>query len=157
MGLEDGKICMEKKEVKIGAEFYRLTVIGIKETKPNRIRYTASGEARLVKDKRVWICKCVCGNLKEARTSYLKTGITKSCGCLIKETRKSRKTNQNGSHTEYLTGELTQAEALQAKRIIESRDAEVLEFKNLVPETIDLIIRDRQLRHMVCHSGTELI
>jgi len=34
--------------------------------------------------KRLWICKCECGNEKEVKGSSLKSGNTKSCGCLSK-------------------------------------------------------------------------
>ena len=29
----------------------------------------------------VWICQCDCGGLKEVRTTSLRAGATKSCGC----------------------------------------------------------------------------
>lgn len=29
-----------------------------------------------------WLCKCVCGNTKTIRGDHLKTGTSKSCGCL---------------------------------------------------------------------------
>ena len=32
-----------------------------------------------------WLCKCDCGNLKRTRGQCLKTGRTKSCGCINKE------------------------------------------------------------------------
>lgn len=34
------------------------------------------------KRRSTWICKCECGNIKEAVGSSLKRGQTKSCGCL---------------------------------------------------------------------------
>jgi len=36
---------------------------------------------------RVWLCLCDCGNKKNVASRYLKGGATKSCGCLIKETK----------------------------------------------------------------------
>lgn len=36
-----------------------------------------------------WVCKCDCGTIKEVRSSSLKDGISKSCGCLDKEGRKN--------------------------------------------------------------------
>ena len=33
-----------------------------------------------------WRCKCDCGKETIVNGSYLRRGITKSCGCLIKET-----------------------------------------------------------------------
>lgn len=32
----------------------------------------------------VWECKCLCGNTTYVRAGFLKTGITKSCGCMKK-------------------------------------------------------------------------
>lgn len=34
--------------------------------------------------ERTWLCKCDCGKFKNVRGSHLKSGATKSCGCLIK-------------------------------------------------------------------------
>ena len=34
-------------------------------------------------------CKCDCGNIKDIRAAYVINGVTKSCGCLFKETRKN--------------------------------------------------------------------
>ena len=41
-----------------------------------------------------WICKCHCGNIVTVSTSYLKTGHTRSCGCL----QRSIVGNLNRSH-----------------------------------------------------------
>nr|DAG20580.1 MAG TPA: restriction enzyme [Caudoviricetes sp.] len=44
-----------------------------------------------------WICRCDCGNLVEVTTTHLKTGHTKSCGCLQKDiTSEVRGINLNG-------------------------------------------------------------
>ncbi len=32
-----------------------------------------------------WDCKCSCGNIKTVRTNHLRSGATKSCGCLSTE------------------------------------------------------------------------
>lgn len=42
-----------------------------------------------------FICQCDCGNKTQARLSDLKRGHVKSCGCLIKERRKSFDMKQN--------------------------------------------------------------
>lgn len=42
------------------------------------IEYVGSKNGRAV-----WKCKCDCGNTVEVYSSYLKTGDTKSCGCII--------------------------------------------------------------------------
>lgn len=33
----------------------------------------------------LWLCKCDCGNTKETRVQYLKSGGTRSCGCYDRE------------------------------------------------------------------------
>ena len=35
----------------------------------------------------MWVCQCECGNTIIATSNHLRTGTTKSCGCLNKETR----------------------------------------------------------------------
>lgn len=58
-----------------GQVFGRLTVVDFSE-------FTASG-AR-------WICRCSCGNEKIVSRQALKSGMTKSCGCLRKEVSSTR-------------------------------------------------------------------
>ncbi|MHB8730113.1 MAG: hypothetical protein ACYC9K_13945 [Sulfuricaulis sp.] len=38
-----------------------------------------------------WLCQCDCGQLKEIRENSLTQGLTKSCGCLNRDTDKRRK------------------------------------------------------------------
>lgn len=57
-----------------GDRFGRLIII--KETNPKIYK---SGKAR------VFTCKCDCGNTKDVKLSLLRSGETKSCGCLNKE------------------------------------------------------------------------
>lgn len=54
-----------------GKKFNRLTVLGLGKRNSN-------GQIQ-------WKCKCDCGNIVFATTTYLKTGHTKSCGCLNRE------------------------------------------------------------------------
>lgn len=53
-----------------------------------------TGRLKVIKDsgKRynrevLWICLCDCGNICEVRGGHLRSGFTKSCGCLQKENR----------------------------------------------------------------------
>lgn len=55
-----------------GKTFHRWTVI---ERRPNDIE--PSGKAATV-----WRCRCECGEVKDIRASSLKSGDSKSCGCL---------------------------------------------------------------------------
>lgn len=59
-----------------GKKFNRLTVLGLGKR-------NSSGQIQ-------WKCKCNCGNIVFATTTYLKTGHTKSCGCLNKENASKR-------------------------------------------------------------------
>jgi hypothetical protein len=54
-----------------GMCFGRLTVIGPAE--PDQWGHTR------------WECKCTCGNITRVRASHLRSGNTKSCGCLSRE------------------------------------------------------------------------
>lgn len=58
-----------------GQRFGRLTVIGFAEIR---------------NQKSYWKCKCDCENIKIINSYSLKSGKTKSCGCLRKETTKKR-------------------------------------------------------------------
>lgn len=44
-----------------------------------------------------WLCKCDCGNLVSVQYSNLKSGATKSCGCLNQENREKRNRKHGGS------------------------------------------------------------
>jgi len=66
------------KEDFTGRRFERLKVI----------RYIPSQEREgygAKKDSRVWLCQCDCGNYIKLRTTQLKEGKAKSCGCYVKE------------------------------------------------------------------------
>ena len=51
-----------------------------------------------------WLCKCFCGNEFIARSDALKSGHTKSCGCLQKKKAKEIITAWNKSIALDLTG-----------------------------------------------------
>lgn len=77
---------MYDKSNLIGQKFGRLTVL----------KYVYSKYK-----KRHWLCQCKCGNVSIVSTSQLKSGKTKSCGCLRRET-----TSQNAKKiksTHHLT------------------------------------------------------
>lgn len=59
----------------IGQKFGRLTVLAKSENRAG------------VRKKIMWICQCECGEIKEITGESLKSGTTKSCGCIYKETR----------------------------------------------------------------------
>lgn len=58
-------------------------------------RLTVLEKAENSYDGRVqWKCKCECGNIKIFKAKDIRSGKTKSCGCLVKDTLIQR--NQNG-------------------------------------------------------------
>lgn len=63
-----------------GKKFNRLTVLGLGER-------NSCGQVQ-------WKCKCECGNIVLATTTYLKTGHTKSCGCYNRESCSNRLKNK---------------------------------------------------------------
>ncbi len=63
---------MKKWYVEAGDVFGKLTLI--KHAYSLKRKDGKSGE-------RVWLCKCECGKTVEVRSSNLKSGNTKSCGC----------------------------------------------------------------------------
>lgn len=66
-----------------GQRFGRLTVLEFVPTE-GRISY--------------WKCKCDCGNETVVQAMSLKSGNTRSCGCLCKEINCKRTTNRNTTH-----------------------------------------------------------
>lgn len=70
-----------------GKKFGRLTVIERAED----IRQ-ASGRKRVA-----WICRCDCGEIHVAQADSLKSGGTKSCGCLKAENNRAKWGKHNGS------------------------------------------------------------
>lgn len=54
----------------------------------------------------IWLCRCDCGNLTEVRTSHLRNGGIKSCGCLREEWMSELGSRQRGeSHPAYRHGD----------------------------------------------------
>lgn len=84
--------CSQKEHIKnlnyknlTGLKFNKLTVIKLKSKNKN--------------GSYIWECKCDCGNTIYVTTSQLKSGQTKSCGCLRKE--KHHKTHGLTKHKLY--------------------------------------------------------
>lgn len=67
-----------------GQRFGRLVVI-------ERAQNASSGAA--------WLCQCTCGAHAIVSSNMLRTGRTKSCGCLAREATKLRSTTHGGSYT----------------------------------------------------------
>ncbi len=61
---------MRKRIELTGKRFGRLTVLGLGYTHKNKV---------------YWYIKCDCGNIKTTQGNNLKSGSTRSCGCLQRE------------------------------------------------------------------------
>lgn len=81
---------MGKLQDLTGQKFERLTVLGIAYKKHNK-----SKNGKNTGLTYFYKCKCDCGNETIVSARNLRTGNTKSCGCLGKEIR--RKTIENGT------------------------------------------------------------
>lgn len=62
-----------------------------------RLRVTAEAEAN--GSQRRWLCACSCGNRKSVLQTALKSGATRSCGCLRAEVAAARSRTHNLSST----------------------------------------------------------
>ena len=81
-------IMSERISYKPGMKFGMLTLI---EPAPDQV--SASG-----KHKKVWVCRCDCGNYKNVTATHLKDGHTTSCGCLNSKLSSQRITERNTIH-----------------------------------------------------------
>lgn len=67
-------------------------------------RLTAIEPLGLVEGRRAWLCRCTCGNTKIASGRSLRTGSTRSCGCMHAEANAVRAITHGESETpEYAT------------------------------------------------------
>lgn len=68
-------------------------------------RLTALGPIGYNKNQGVvWLCRCECGNVKEIHSGNLRSGVTKSCGCWMRELVGLRfATHGNTAHPLYGT------------------------------------------------------
>lgn len=113
-----------------GMRFGRLTVIG---RAPTRLH---GGQKKVF-----FRCLCDCGNIRETITSSLRAGITKSCGCLSKETNKRTGKAKKGipcysirTGLKYVTGVYYRCVKCGAK----NRN---LEFSITIEDMEDLLIK----------------
>lgn len=75
-----------------GNRYGRLVVLGIDEDKKTKDRHIQ------------WKCRCDCGNITSVSAGDLRQGKTKSCGCLMNESRgKTTVTDEVGNRYGFLT------------------------------------------------------
>lgn len=75
----------------VGKVFGKLTVKAFSERTSNRRYY--------------WICKCECGTLRAYRQDHLRSGLSRSCGCLIREVLAARNYRHGEASSETKTPE----------------------------------------------------
>lgn len=68
--------------------------------------------------QKIWLCKCDCGNFTKVDGSCLRTGRTKSCGCLIVEAGKKRRGSLHPNYNPNLTNE----ERTSRRAFLENRE-----------------------------------
>lgn len=91
--------CLEKAKhqmVKAGDVFERLTVVG-----------QAGG--------RRWLCRCACGNVRLVVEGDLRTGNTRSCGCLKREMLSARSTKHGAKRRSGQTPEYSSWSAMKTR------------------------------------------
>lgn len=57
--------------------YNRIDYTGLKKNKLTLLKFV-----KIKNNRAVWLCKCDCGNLKEIPGHRVKSGVTKSCGCI---------------------------------------------------------------------------
>lgn len=77
---------MTKKLDLVGQKFNRLTVLETVDA---------------INKRTAWRCKCDCGNIKIVKTECLKSGDSKSCGCLNNEQRSKNIKNVQSKNAKY--------------------------------------------------------
>ncbi len=104
----------QKRLEMIGQKFGRLSILSYNKKVSERISYD------------YYLCRCDCGVEKSIRGAHLRSGATRSCGCLSKEKSKERckklgKQKQIGENNpNYLDG--FSAEKRKFRKIIHARD-----------------------------------
>ena len=101
------------------------------------------------KSKRYWKCQCECGNTTVVREGNLRHGITKSCGCLKKETKKHdevtvqkiKPRHNNGGVFFLQAGEIK----LKGNYESEKKCSKVKEYK-LSPEELQVYLKELETK-----------
>lgn len=100
-----------KKENLLNQKFGRLLVISEAEPVGKR-------------NRPAWHCQCDCGNIKIIKSEELKSGDTKSCGCLNDEKRKERAHVLYAPNIKFTPSETT------ARRVWRSRYKDGISFED---------------------------
>ncbi len=113
-----GPLSPEEKEKFQAANYW--TNYWIKQTLVGRVLGKLTVQSAVGKDslgKKLWGCRCACGNHTVVRTNPLMSGSIRSCGCLISETGRKRWDKYNEGMMGRVFGRLTvQSEVGRDKR-----------------------------------------
>jgi hypothetical protein len=133
--IKDTKLTKEPKTVDLTGERYgKLVVLELDHVE---------------KSKRYWKCQCECGNTTVVRESNLQHRITKSCGCLKKETKKHdevtvqkiKPRHNNGGVFFLQAGEIK----LKGNYESEKKCSKVKEYK-LSPEELQVYLKELETK-----------
>ena len=83
-----------------GSSMNNLDISGHKYGKLSVVKRAADREYKS-RSCAMWLCVCECGNETTVALSSLRSGNTKSCGCLHQNAWDGRKTQRIGNKTEY--------------------------------------------------------
>jgi len=70
-------------------------------------RLTAQWPSGIDRKQVIWLCSCACGSLSYPRSYALRTGTTKSCGCLQRERVRECTSKRNTKHGNAFRGDET--------------------------------------------------
>ncbi len=90
---------MEKEIIKEGDKYNRLTAIKLDFVKQTKCKDKRNKSGISFIKRPYWVFKCDCGNEKTILVNRVKTGNTKSCGCLMSESM--TKYNQENKRHAY--------------------------------------------------------
>jgi hypothetical protein len=77
----------------MGAPKYLRDLVG---QKFGRLTVTAKGPTK--RERATWVCACACGATTSATTTDLRSGHTRSCGCLASEETRARNSELKTTH-----------------------------------------------------------
>lgn len=77
------------------------------------------------KREALWLCKCECGKFTKTRTYSLKSGVTKSCGCLQKEIA-----SKIGFRSLFKEGQMQNKDYQRIRKILNSMRSRCYNIKN---------------------------
>lgn len=136
--VQEMKLVKPAKPTLVGKKFGRLTVAELDHVE---------------KSRRYLLCKCDCGNTTVVREGNLKNGITKSCGCLRKEsvehqkvkTKQVKTRNNQGGVYYFQPGDIV----LKGNYEVEGykRGGEVKEFK-MSPEELEKYLEKLKIKEV---------